>query len=177
MTINVLFVYGAGNDDMFGGALRDMQADVKAEFGDAIFSPRIIDHTEYVTLVRLLRQWNDPTILIGHSCGCRSITQAALELSMEPIPFLMAIAPSRFCPVAPLPPNVKCATQVTSNPLDVFNLGGAMLLSRSPINNVTDLTAPIVSGLPHLMAPASLEAKKHLKEQVSLALQPAMAGV
>lgn len=170
MTINVLFVYGAGNDNLFGGGLRRMQDDIReAGLGDQVHLPRIIDYTEYQTLLRLMQRWNDPTILVGHSCGCNAITHAAVELSMEPIPYLMGIAPSRFCPVAPLPPNVLRATQVTSNRADVFNPGGAQLLKLSPINDKTKLDV-IVSGLPHVAAPFSQAARSRLLQEIRLAL-------
>lgn len=161
MTINVLFVYGAGNDTIFGGGLRQMQSKVIAKFKDAIYSPRIIDYTEYATLVRLLQKWKDPTILVGHSCGCMSITRASVELSMERIPYLMAIAPSIFCPVSPLAVNVGRATQVTSNNFDIFNLGGRQLLSLNKSNNKTKLDV-IKSGLPHIQAPYYVPAQDRL---------------
>ena len=173
MTINVVFVYGAGDDNLFGGALRGMRQEVLAAFGSDVYSPRIIDFSEYATLLRLLRQWNDPTILVGHSCGCMSITRAAVELSMERIPYLMAIAPSVFCEVSPLPPNVWRATQVTSNPADVFNPGARMLLSRSPINHKTKLDE-MRANLPHIQSPASREARERLIAEVRTALSPAI---
>lgn len=169
MTINVQFVYGAGNDTAFGGGLRELQAAVKAKFGDAVYSPRIIDYTEYSTLLRLLKQWNDPTILVGHSCGCNSITHAALALSMERVPYLLAIAPSIFCPVAALPPNVGRATQATSNPFDFFNPFGRQLLQNSPINSKTKLDV-ISTGLGHVQAPYSAAVKARLLKEVEAAL-------
>lgn len=170
MTINVQFVYGAGNDNLFGGGLRDLQAAVKSKFGNKVYSPRIVDYTEYETLLRLLRQWNDPTILVGHSCGCMSVTAAALALSMERIPYLLAIAPSIYCPVQALPPNVGRATQATSNAFDFFNPFGRTLLRRSPINNKTALDV-ISTGMPHVTAPYYAGVKKRLLEEVDRALQ------
>lgn len=169
MTINVQFVYGAGNDNLFGGGLRDLQAAVKAKFGNAVYSPRIIDYTEYETLLRLLRQWNDPTVLVGHSCGCNAVTHAALALSMERIPYLLAIAPSIYCPVAALPPNVSRATQATSNAFDFFNPFGRTLLYKSPVNNKTSLDV-ISTGLPHLSAPYSAAVKARLLKEIDMAL-------
>lgn len=169
MTVNVQFVYGAGNDTMFGGGLRALQDAVKDAFGSKVYSPRIIDYTEHETLLRLLRKWNDPTILVGHSCGCNSITHAALALSMERIPYLLAIAPSIYCPVATLPPNIERATQATSNALDFFNPFGRTLLRNSPINNKTKLDV-ISTGLPHLTAPYHAAVKKRLIEEVGKAL-------
>jgi hypothetical protein len=174
MAINVLFVYGAGDDSLLGRPLREMQELVKTEFGEAVYSPRVIDYTEYNTLVRLLRQWNDPTILVGHSCGCMSITRAVVELSMEAIPYLMAIAPSVYCRVSPLPPNVGRATQVTSNALDFFNPGARMLLGRSPVNQTTVIDE-VRSGLAHVLAPRSIEARQRLVAEVRLALEAAVA--
>ena len=169
MTINVQFVYGAGSDDLFGGGLRDLQAAVKAKFGNAVYSPRIIDYTEYQTLLRLLRQWKDPTILVGHSCGCNPITAAAVELSMEPIPYLMAIAPSIYCSPWNLPPNVKRATQATSWWGDFFNPGGRQLLQRSCVNNKTSLDV-IATGRGQVQAPYSPLVKARLLKEVELAL-------
>jgi hypothetical protein len=169
MTINVQFVYGAGNDTLFGGGLRALQTAVKDTYGTAVYSPRILDYTEYETLVRLMRKWQDPTILVGHSCGCMSITAAALALSMEKIPYLLAIAPSIYCPVSKLAPNVIKATQATSNAFDFFNPGGRTLLSLTPTNNKTKLNV-IKTGMSHLNAPYSPEVKKQLLWEVGLAL-------
>lgn len=167
--INVQFVYGAGNDTLFGGGLRALQDAVKAKFGSKVYSPRIIDYTEYETLLRLLRKWNDPTILVGHSCGCNAVTHAALALSMERIPYLLAIAPSIYCPVAALPPNVARATQATSNPFDFFNPFGRTLLRKNPINNKTTLDV-IATGSSHLNAPYAPSVKKRLLQEIDMAL-------
>lgn len=170
MKINVQFVYGAGNDTAFGGGLRELQKAVKEKFGAKVYCPRIIDYTEYNTLVRLLAKWKDPTILVGHSCGCLSITRAAVEVSMERVPYLLAIAPSIYCRVTPLPPNVQRATQATSNWFDFFNLGARMLLSRSPINNKTTLDA-IATGMAHLRAPYSEAVRDRLLKEIDFALK------
>lgn len=172
MTINVQFVYGAGNDTAFGGGLRALQAAVKEKFGNAVYSPRIIDYTEYQTLLRLLRAWKDPTIMVGHSCGCNPITAAAVELSMEPIPYIMAIAPSIYCSPWNLPPNVKRATQATSWAGDFFNPFGRQLLNKSPINTVTKLDV-IKTGMGHVQAPYSPLVKARLLSEVELALSGA----
>lgn len=169
MTVNVQFVYGAGNDTLFGGGLRWLQDEVNRTFGDKVYSPRIVDYTEYETLLRLLRKWNDPTILVGHSCGCNAVTHAAVVLSMERIPYLLAIAPSIYCPVAPLPPNVARATQATSNAFDFFNPGGRTLLSVSPINRKTKLDT-IWTGKTHLNAPYAVPVRDRLLTEVRNAL-------
>lgn len=169
MTINVQFVYGAGNDTLFGGGVRWLQSAVKEKYGDAVYSPRILDYTEYDTLVRLLQKWKDPTILVGHSCGCNSITNAALANSMEKVPYLLAIAPSIYCPVARLTPNVVKATQATSNAFDFFNPGGRTLLSLTPTNNKTKLDV-IRTGLSHLNAPYSPLVMNRLLVEVGSAL-------
>lgn len=177
MSLNVLFVYGAGPDEGpfgYGAALRSLRDAVVQNFGAQVYVPRIIDYTEYATLTRLLRKWDDPTILVGHSCGCGSITRAAVELSMEKIPYLMAIAPSIYCEVSPLPPNVMRASQVTSNPADIFNPGARMLLSRSPINNKTAVDE-IRSGMMHIQAPASPLARDRLIAEVQHVLAPVVA--
>jgi hypothetical protein len=172
MAINVQFVYGAGNDAAFGGGLRWLQSAVKAEFKDAVYSPRILDYTEYNTLVRLLQRWKDDSVLVGHSCGNLSITRAAVEVSMERIPYLLAISPSIYCRVSPLPPNVARATQATSNFFDFFNPGGRMLLSRSSINNKTRLDS-INTGSTHLRAPYSVVVRDRLLQEIRTALTPA----
>jgi hypothetical protein len=169
MTINVQFVYGAGNDTMFGGGLRYLQNTVIGTFGGKVYSPRILDYTEYETLLRLLRRWNDPTILVGHSCGCHAIAHAAVAVSMERVPYLLAIAPSIYCPVAPLPPNVGRATQATSNAFDIFNPGGRTLLKASSVNNKTKIDT-IWTGKPHLTAPYSVAVRDRLLTEVRNAL-------
>lgn len=169
MTVNVQFVYGAGNDTLFGGALTELRNKTVAQFGPAIYCPRILDWTEYDTLARLLQRWNDPTVLVGHSCGCRSITHAAVAASMKRVPYLMAIAPSIYCAVAPLSPNVTRATQATSWWGDFFNPLGRMLLSTSPVNNKTQLDV-IQTGLSHLNAPASPLVWQRLKQEINVAL-------
>lgn len=169
MTINVQFVYGAGNDTMFGGGLRFLQEAVVKTYGSKVYCPRIIDYTEYDTLVRLLSKWNDPTILVGHSCGCMSVTRAATALSMERIPYLLAIAPSIYCPVVPLSPNVARATQATSWWGDFFNPFGRQLLSRSSVNNKTEIDV-ISTGASHLNAPYSTEVRDRLLAEIKRAL-------
>lgn len=169
MGLNVQFVYGAGNDDLFGGALAQLHSEVKATFRDMIWCPRIIDHTEYNTLVRLLNQWKDPTILVGHSCGVRSITAAAAELSMEPIPYLLAIAPSIYCSPVPLPPNVLRATQATSWVGDFFNPLGRTIVRASPVNNKTKVDV-ISTGKGHLFAPGDKQVQNRLMQEISQAL-------
>lgn len=169
MTINVQFVYGAGNDILFGGGLRWLQDEVKSTFGGKVYSPRVLDYTEYDTLLRLLRRWNDPTILVGHSCGCMAITNAAVAVSMERIPYLLAIAPSIYCPVAPLPPNVAKATQATSNALDFFNPFGRTLLKPSSINGKTAVDT-ISTGKAHLNAPYAIKVRDRLLTEIRHAL-------
>ena len=169
MTVNVQFVYGAGNDTMFGGGLRELQAEVVKAFGNKVYSPRIVDYTEYDTLVRLLSKWKDPTILVGHSCGCMSVTKATVSLSMTPFPYIMAIAPSIYCPVAALSPNVARATQASSWWGDFFNPFSRQLLSRSAINNKTVIDV-ISTGASHLNAPYSPLVKTRLLAEVKRAL-------
>lgn len=170
MQINLQFVYGAGPDNLFGGGLRWLQSGAVAEFGAKIYSPRVIDWTEYDTLRRLLAKWKDPTILVNHSCGNWSGTKAAVELSMEPIPYMMCIAPSMFCSPSPLPPNVRRATQVTSNYLDPFNLGARQLVRKSPVNNKTVLDT-LWTGKPHVTAPYSEAVRDRLFDEIRLALK------
>ena len=169
MGLNVQFVYGAGNDALFGGALYNLWVEIGNEFGDKIWRPRIIDWTERVTLERLITQWQDPTILVGHSCGCYSVTEIAVKRSMEKIPYLMAIAPSMFCSPFRLPPNVSRATQVTSNMADIFNLGGRQLLKASAVNNTTKIDV-IASGKGHLFAPGHPEVARRLKAEIARSL-------
>lgn len=175
MTINVQFVYGAGSDALFGGGLRQLQADVAANFKTTgpradVYMPRILDYTEFDTLDRLMAKWNDPTILVGHSCGCMSITAAARKNSMKRVPFLMAIAPSIYCPVSVIVNNVKRATQATSWWGDFFNPGARLLLSTSGANNVTKLDV-IKTGMGHVQAPYSPAVSARLLSEVKLALE------
>lgn len=167
--INVQFVYGAGPDNLFGSGLRELRDEVVKKFGAKVYVPRIIDYTEYETLLRLLRKWQDPTILVGHSCGCMSITQAALAISMERVPYLMAIAPSIYCPVAALPNNVRRATQMTSWWGDFFNPGGRNLLYKTGANTTTVLDF-IYTGYGHVPAPFAPVVGKRLLAEVDLVL-------
>lgn len=170
--INVQFVYGAGNDNWFGAALRGLRDDTIDRFGKSIYCPRIVDWTEVDTLNRLVSQWKDPTILVGHSCGCQSATRAAVANSMKRIPFLMAIAPSMYCSPFSITPNVKAACQASSWWGDFFNPGARMLLGVSGTNHVTDLSR-FTTGLSHLNAPSSPEVKTRLFTEINLALKGA----
>jgi hypothetical protein len=170
MSVNVQFVYGAGNDQIFGAALRALRETVLRSFPDReqVYCPRILDYTEMQTLSRLVGQWKDPTILVGHSCGCMSITRAAVENSMKRIPLLLAIAPSIYCPVVPLTVNVAKAVQATSWFGDFFNPFGRMLLSRVESNSRTAVES-INTGLSHLSAPAAPEVESVLLSSIRAA--------
>lgn len=170
MTINVQLVYGAGNDTMFGGCLRDLRAAVIAEFGNQVYVPRILDYTEGETLNRLMAKWNDPTVLVGHSCGCMTITAAAMKNSMKRVPYLLACAPSIYCPVQPLVANVAKATQATSWWGDFFNPGGRTLLHKASANARTQLDV-INTGMSHLQTPCSQAVRKRLLSEIALALE------
>ena len=167
--INVQFVYGAGPDNLFGSGLRELRDEVIKKFGAKVYVPRIIDYTEYETLLRLLRKWQDPTVLVGHSCGCMSITSAAVAISMERVPYLMAIAPSIYCSVAALPSNVRRATQMSSWWGDFFNPGARQLLSLNGANKTTVLDC-ITTGYGHVPAPYAPVVGKRLLAEIDLAL-------
>jgi hypothetical protein len=166
--VNVQFVYGAGPDNLYGGGLRWLQSEVKGQFGDKIYSPSIIDYTEYEKLVDRFASWNDPTILIGHSCGCNPITFIAHKFTRK-IPFILCIAPSVFCPVATIPANVARVTQATSWWGDVFNLGGR-LLARKAAGNTTSVIDEIKTGLGHVPAPYSNDVRSKLIAEIGRAL-------
>lgn len=156
-TINLLGIYGAGNDAAFGGALRGLRDDILADaramgYEKYVYAPRIFDYLEATTIVRLVKQWKDDTVIIAHSCGCLTSTMATLEDTMSVFPYVANIAPSRFCYPKPVAQNVLRMDQFTSNSLDVFNLGGANLMGRLSINNKTQINV-IKTGLPHLLAP------------------------
>lgn len=173
--INVIFVYGAGPDTGplgTGGGLRQMRDEIILAFKDKVYCPRILDWTEYATLVRLMRQYKDDCLLVGHSCGVYAITRAAVELSMEKIPYLMGIAPSYLCPVGGLPPispNVLRATQVTSWYGDPYNFGGRMLMKVSSINKTTKLDS-MYANIIHINAPYYVPAIKRLAFECERAL-------
>lgn len=168
--VNLLGVYGAGNDTAFGGGLRELQKLAKQKFGNRVYAPRIVDYTEYNTIIRLLKQWNDPTLLYLHSCGVMSGTAAAVENSMEKIPYICACAPSIYCSPRPLPPNVKRATQFTSNGWDLFNPGGRKLVTKSSINNVTVLDY-VKTGSSHVKTPYSPLVQERWLAEIDLALR------
>lgn len=167
--INVQFVYGAGPDNLLGSGLRELRDEVIKKFGGKVYVPRIIDYTEYETLLRLLRKWQDPTILVGHSCGCMSISQASMAISMERVPYLMAIAPSIYCPVAAISANVRRASQMTSWWGDFFNPGGRQLLKLNGANHATVLDV-VYTGYGHVPAPFAPVVGKRLLAEVDFAL-------
>lgn len=171
MNVNVQFVYGAGNDVAFGAALRNLREVVLASFPDRkqVYCPRILDWTEAETLNRLVAKWNDPTILVGHSCGCHTITRAASVNSMKPVPLLLAIAPSIYCAVWPIQRNVDRAIQGTSWWGDFFNPGARTLLNLAPSNSRTQLGV-IKTGLSHLSAPSSPEVEHVLLNAIHKAI-------
>jgi hypothetical protein len=141
MEINLQGVYGAGPDGAFGGGMRWLGDQVKSVMGSSVYVAPLLDYDtrgDYEKLVARLRKWRDPIVLYAHSCGCMVITRAAKEAGVE-IRYLMAIAPSVFCPVEPLRPNVIRATQGSSWALDAFNLGSRQLLSVASGNKITKL--------------------------------------
>lgn len=167
--VNVVFVYGAGNDDRYGEAMRWLQDQIKDYFGDKIYSPRIIDHREVDALVEALLAWSDPTILVGHSCGGETVTQAPNRVSTEAIPYVMVIAPSVFCDPDPVGANVARITQASSNEGDLFNPRQRMLVSANPGNTVT-LVDEIQTNADHLDSPRSPAVRDRLIEEIERAL-------
>jgi hypothetical protein len=91
------------------------------------------------------------------------------ELSMEPIPYYMACSPSFMCGNIPIPPNVKRATQVTSNPFDMFNPGSRMLLKPSAVNHKSAIDS-IYTGYRHTNSPGHPAVHKRLMDEIRLAL-------
>lgn len=166
-TVNVVFVFGVG-DETFGQYVIQLRNQCIAKFGNKIYSPRILDWTEGATLARLLKQWNDPTILVAHSCGNQTITQAALNNSMEKVPYLCCMAPSMFCSPVPLAVNVARATQFTSWTGDWFNLGGRQLLKKASSNNRTVLDV-VYTGEGHVQTPGSPLVKNRLFQEIERA--------
>jgi hypothetical protein len=169
MGLNVQFVYGAGPDALFGKSNDWLRAEVMFAFGDKVHCPNIIDYTEYDELLRRMRSWNDPTVLVAHSCGNNSITHASVAVSKMRVPYMMVIAPSWFCPVSPLGPNVERATQVTSNAFDPFNLGALYLLSRKNGNTKTKLDG-IRAGKLHVFTPGARQVRDRLVTEIGRAL-------
>ena len=167
--VNVVFVYGAGDDDRWGGGLRYLQDQMKDYFGDKIYSPDVLDHRDLDQLKHELEEWSDPTILIGHSCGGQTVTQAATALSTEVIPYLMVIAPSIFCSPDSVYANVERITQASSAPGDRYNPDNATLISLAPGNTRTVLDV-IQTRLPHVEAPYSLQVRDRLIEEIERAL-------
>ncbi len=173
-TINLLGIYGAGNDAAFGGALRGLvgavQADAKSMgYEKYVYVPRIMDYLEATTIIRLVKQWKDPTILLSHSCGCLTATMATNEDTMSPFPYVACIAPSMFCYPKPVAPNVARIDQFTSNTFDVFNLGARQLVTRMKSNSRTQVNV-LKTGLPHLGAPASSLVHSTVIQQVRKAV-------
>lgn len=167
--VNLQLVYGAGPDNLYGGGLRELQKAVKAVFGEQVYSPSILDYTEYEALIERYAGWSDPTIFVGHSCGCNPITHIQYKFPRRRVPFLLAIAPSMFCPVAYITPNVERATQATSNALDMFNIFGRQLVQPASGNNKTKIDV-IRTNMGHVAAPYSPFVKQRLLSEVQLAL-------
>ena len=116
MTINVQFVYGAGPDGgWLGEGLRELRDKVIAEFGEDVNVPDIVDHRDDKELSKRVGAWEDPTVLIGHSCGVQTISEVAIKHDTKSIPYLMGIATSRFCKPVPLKENVLRATEIMAN--------------------------------------------------------------
>lgn len=167
--VNVVFVYGAGNDDKYGGGLRYLQDECVNRFGNRIYSPRIIDHRELDTLIEALLAWSDPTLLIGHSCGGETVTEAVGAVSSEEIPYIMVIAPSIYCMPDPVSGNVERITQATSERGDFYNPRAEILISLTDGNNKTQLDE-IYTGMSHLDAPYSDLVRDRLFAEIERAL-------
>lgn len=138
MPINVLLVFGAGSNRLWGQGITKLREKIINEFSDDVFVPPAIDHTQSISLTRLLGQWDDPTILIGHSCGVRAITKATIAHPMKSIPYLMGIATSVFCQPGAVGPNVKKISEVIANS-NGFNLRERPLIKRKAGNNITEI--------------------------------------
>lgn len=138
MPINVLLVFGAGSNRLWGQGITNLREKIINEFSDGVIVPPAIDHTQSISLTRLLGQWDDPTILIGHSCGVRAITRVVTEHPMKSIPYLMGIATSVFCKPKPIGPNVKKVTEVIANS-NGFNRREKQLTKRKVGNNITEV--------------------------------------
>ena len=167
--INVVFVYGAGPDNRYGEALRHLRECTINEFGSRIYSPEIIDHKDGDRLAEWLSEWNDPTILVGHSCGSETVTEAANNQWEEVIPFIMAIAPSIYCDPDPVGANVARITQASSDENDNFNPRNKTLISVGEGNTTTVLDV-IYTGMPHLEAPYSPLVQERLFAEINRAL-------
>jgi len=156
-TINLLGVYGAGNDALFGAALRSLiaaiQADAKANgYEKYLYVPRIVDWTEQSTTIRLMQKWKDPTVVLCHSCGCQTGTMGSVEDSMSPVPFIACMAPSMYCKPVPVANNVGRIVQFSSWAIDGFNPFSRQLISLTGANNKTKLDV-ISTGYSHLLVP------------------------
>lgn len=167
-TVNLQFVFGVG-DETFGQYVIQLRNEAMAKFKDRIYCPRILDWTEGVTLNRLLGKWNDPTILAAHSCGNSTITNAAVNNSMEKIPYLCCMAPSIWCSPALLTVNVARATQFTSWWGDGFNPGGRQLLNKASSNNRTALDV-VYTGQGHVQTPGSPLVRVRLFQEIERAI-------
>jgi hypothetical protein len=122
-------------------------------------------------IMRYLDKWVDVQLLALLSCGCSAGAKIAALRPNEKIPFAMFYSPSRMCGMLgfPIPKNIERATQVTSNPFDVFNPGAAQLVKPMRGNTTTKIDA-INSGYPHGWTPDSPQAQKRLWEEIQRAL-------
>lgn len=146
---NVLFINGWGGA-LTSFSIANLRNRTIKEFGDQIYAPPPVDYTDESSLMRYIDKWKDIQLIAELSCGVSAGLKIAAMRPNEKIPYMICYSPSRRCGVLgfPVPKNVAKATQVTSNPLDFFNLGGLMCIKPAKGNGVTQIDE-IKSGYPH----------------------------
>jgi hypothetical protein len=170
--VNVLFING------WGGALTSVSLAglcdrTRTEFGRSIYAPPPVDYTNESMVMRYLDKWVDVQILVMLSCGCSAGAKIAALRPNERIPYAAFYSPSRPCGILgfPIPKNIDRATQITSNPFDIFNPFGPTVIKRGSGNNRTEIDV-INSGRNHGFTPGCPVAQRRLWDEIQRALRP-----
>jgi hypothetical protein len=167
---NVLFINGWGGK-VTSASLAALRNRTVMHFGNKIFAPDTVNYTNEEALMSYLDKWKDPQILVMLSCGCSSGNKIAAMRRNEVIPYAIYYSPSRLCGILgfPVPSNIAKATQVTSNPWDMFNLGAARMI-KPMRGNTTSQIDEIYAGMPHGSTPGHGGAQARLWAEIRAAL-------
>lgn len=171
--MNVLWINGwLGAGPSF--ALHDMRKDTNRIFGNKIYSPEPINHNETDKFIQLIEKWKDDVIVVGLSCGCSTINEAAKWLKIgERIRFAMYLSPSFPCGIGtrPVPPVIERAQEVNSLAgTDVFNPFCRQAIVAAPGNNKSVILPRLKTWKGHGTTPFDATARAILQREIRSAL-------
>ena len=171
--INVLWINGwLGKVPSF--ALHEMRDWINPQFGSRINSPEPINHNETDKFLRLIKTWKDDVIVVGLSCGCSTINEAAKWVPIgERIRFAMYLSPSFPCGIGsrPVPAVIERAQEVNSLVgTDPFNWTCAQAIVAAPGNKKTVILPRIKTWNGHGTTPRNQQARLVLKQEIERAL-------